>query len=88
MTTAEAAELVSGANTWWCGHSHANVTWEAPAPAVGDKRRCVGGCGCRLAGMDGLSVVQAVRPGVPLALVRECLGRSAAAAVLAVGGAA
>jgi hypothetical protein len=83
MTRAEVAELIDGAHTWTCVNGHDSVTWENPPPAEGDLRTC-GECGHPH--LEPVRIV-AVRPGLPLALVRDCLGRKVAAAVLAAGGA-
>lgn len=78
------ASLLDGPHTWACPNGHRNATWEKPPPVVGDRKSCGD---CWHPATDHVRVVS-VSPGLPLAQVRDCLGREAAAAVLAAGGAA
>jgi len=77
------ARLLDGAHTWTCPNGHQNVTWEQPPPAVGGRKSC-GPCWHP---SDARVRIVWVAPGLPLAKVRELLGRDVAAGVLAAGGA-
>ncbi len=79
-----AAHLLDGAHTFTCVNGHQNVTWEKPPPAVGDHKTCAE---CWHPHLDPVRIVS-VKPGLPLAKVRYCVGTSIAARVLAAGGAA